>query len=188
MKKLLILGFLSMCCALKTTSQTRISIKGKVVASISEKPLKGVSVLIVDTSFFAETNFNGAFKIENIPVGSYEIQLQLTGYVSQKITINILKNKTVDLGTVFLSKTTSEIQETSIISLTDDDLSDDGERSSDYIAGLFQSSKDAFLKAAAYNFSQAWFKVRGYDSGFGTILINGVEMNKLFDGRPQWCT
>lgn len=140
MKKLIILGFLSMSCVLKTTSQTRISIKGKVVASISEKPLKGVSVLIVDTSFSAESNFNGTFKIENIPVGSYEIQFQLTGYVSQKILVNILENEIVDLRTVFLSRITPEIQETSIISLTDDDLLNDGERSSDYIAGLFQSS------------------------------------------------
>ena len=70
--------------------------------------------------------------------------------------------------------------------LLDDDLLDDGERSSDNIAGLFQSSKDAYLRAAAFNFSQAWFKVRGYDSSYGVISINGIEMNKLYDGRPQW--
>ena len=85
-----------------------------------------------------------------------------------------------------MSQNRHEIQETSIISLTEEDLLSDGERSSDYTAGLFQSSKDAYLKAAAYNFSQAWFKVRGYDSGYGTISINGIEMNKLFDSRPQW--
>ena len=73
-----------------------------------------------------------------------------------------------------------------LILLSDDDLLDDGERSSDNIAGLFQASKDAFLKAAAFNFSQAWFKVRGYDSSYGVISINGIEMNKLYDGRPQW--
>ncbi len=186
MKKLLIIGFLSICCALKTTSQTQISIKGKVVASFSEKPLKGVTVLLVDTPYFVETNFNGEFKIENIPIGNYVVQIRLTGYDTQKISVNIVKNNVVDLGPVFLSQTITEIQKVSTISLTDDDLTDDGERSSNYIAGLFQSSKDAFLKAAAYNFSQAWFKVRGYDSSYGTILINGVEMNKLFDGRPQW--
>ena len=186
MKKLIILGFLGICCALKTTSQERILIKGKVVASISEKPLSGVSVSIYGTPFFEETNFKGIFKIENIPIGSYEIQIRLKGYTPQKIPIGIIENESVDLGTIFLFQKAPEIQETNIISLTDEDLLDDGNRSSEYIAGLFQSSKDAYLKAAAYNFSQAWFKVRGYDSGYGTILINGLEMNKLFDGRPQW--
>ncbi len=186
MKKLIILGFLGICCALKTTSQVRISIKGKVVASISEKPLTGVSVSVYGTPFFEDTNLNGIFKIENIPIGSYEVLIRLKGYTSQKIPINIIENEWVDLGTIFLFQKAPEIQEMNTISLTDEDLLDDGNRSSDYIAGLFQSSKDAYLKAAAYNFSQAWFKVRGYDSAYGTILINGIEMNKLFDGRPQW--
>ena len=186
MKKLIILGFLGICCALKTTSQVRILIKGKVVESISEKPLSGVSVSVFGTPFFEETNFKGIFKIENIPIGSYEIQIRLKGYTPQKIPITLIENESVDLGTIFLSQKIPEIQEANTITLTDEDLLDDGNRSSDYIAGLFQASKDAYLKAAAYNFSQAWFKVRGYDSSYGTILINGVEMNKLFDGRPQW--
>ena len=160
MKKLIILGFLGICCALKTTSQEHVSIKGKVVSSIFEKPLKGVSVYINETHLFNETNLKGIFKFENIPIGNYEIQIQLKGYISQKITINLPKNNLIDLGTIFLSQNRHEIQETSIISLTEEDLLSDGERSSDYTAGLFQSSKDAYLKAAAYNFSQAWFKVR----------------------------
>ncbi|MGV6845966.1 MAG: TonB-dependent receptor, partial [Lutibacter sp.] len=86
----------------------------------------------------------------------------------------------------YLTPTVLEDQNTSLISLTDDDLQDDTNNSSNYISGLFQSSKDEYLKAAAFNFSQAWFKVRGYDSGYGTIAVNGIEMNKFFDNRPQW--
>lgn len=186
MKKLIILGFFGICCALKTTSQVRISIKGKVVASNYDNPLKGVLISIKDTPFFDETNFDGIFKIENIPKGIYEIQIQLNGYTSQIIPIDINENKLIDLGTIFLTQSRYEIEESNTISLTNADLSDEEDRSSDYIAGLFQASKDAYLKAAAYNFSQAWFKVRGYDSSYGTILINGTEMNKFFDGRPQW--
>lgn len=71
------------------------------------------------------------------------------------------------------------------IVLTDDDLLEDGERS-DFSAGLFQYSKDEYLKAAAYNFSQTWFKLRGVDASYSTYLINGIEMNKFSNGRPQW--
>ena len=73
MKKLIILGFLGICCALKTTSQVRILIKGKVVASVSEKPLSGVSISVYGTPFFEETNFNGIFKIEEIPKGDRQM-------------------------------------------------------------------------------------------------------------------
>ncbi|TEB40386.1 TonB-dependent receptor, partial [Flavobacterium circumlabens] len=33
---------------------------------------------------------------------------------------------------------------------------------------------------------QARFKVRGLDSENGTMMLNGMPMNKIFDGRPQW--
>jgi hypothetical protein len=49
-----------------------------------------------------------------------------------------------------------------------------------------QSSRDAFLQAAAFNWGQARFRVRGLDSEHATMMINGVVMNKIYDGRPQW--
>jgi hypothetical protein len=51
---------------------------------------------------------------------------------------------------------------------------------------LLQSSRDAFLQAAAFNWGQARFRVRGLDSEHATMMINGVVMNKIYDGRPQW--
>ena len=186
MKIIVTVAIVWLCCTIHATSQTVTLLKGKVVETTSEKPLKGVVVRIKNTSIFVKTNFKGEFSIENIPLGKQIIQISFEGFSNQNLPINILETETFDLGTIFLYKIITEIQETSIISLSDDDLLDDGERSSDYIAGLFQSSKDAYLKAAAFNFGQAWFKVRGYDSSYGTISINGIKMNKLYGGRPQW--
>jgi len=177
---------LCFCFISNLNSQTTNSVKGKVIDAVSKKPLKGVVIKIENTAFFNETNFNGDFKIENIPTGNYQLQISFPEFEQQVLPINISNINALDLSTILLYKISTELQETNLISLTDDDLLDDGERSSDYIAGLFQSSKDAFLKAASFNFSQAWFKVRGYDSSYGTISINGIEMNKLYDGRPQW--
>jgi hypothetical protein len=42
------------------------------------------------------------------------------------------------------------------------------------------------LQAAAFNWGQARFRVRGLDSEHATMMINGVVMNKIYDGRPQW--
>lgn len=166
--------------------QTLASINGKVVEATSEEPLKGVSLKIVSLNIFAETNLNGEFILKNIPVGNYTLQIQVEGYETQDFPINILETKNYDLGIIYLQKTIIATDELSLVVLTDEDLLDEEGKTSDYIAGLFQSSKDAYLQAAAFNFSQAWFKVRGYDSSYGTIAINGIEMNKLYDGRPQW--
>ena len=186
MKKLLFVGFLCFLYGYKLEAQTTASIRGKIIENTSKKPLKGISVELENTIFFTETDLNGDFIIENIPKESYVLRLDFEGYQSQKIPIIIEDTTAINLGVIYLLKAIKEVADNSLIFLTDDDLLDDGERSSDYTAGLFQSSKDAFLRAASFNFSQAWFKVRGYDSSYGSILINGIEMNKLYDGRPQW--
>ena len=186
MKKLLILGFLCFLFGYNSNAQTTASIKGKIFESTSKKPLKGVSITLEKKVLFTETNSKGSFIIEKISNGEYILLINFDGYQSQKIPLIIEDNNSIDLGVIYLSKTLLDEADNSLIFLTDDDLLDDGERSSDYTAGLFQSSKDAFLRAASFNFSQAWFKVRGYDSSYGSILINGIEMNKLYDGRPQW--
>jgi len=173
-------------CTLNLSAQISASIKGKVVNGISEKEVKGVSVKIIDTFIDDKTNEFGDFKLNNISTGNYIIEIFFIGFENQKIPIHISEEKEYDIGIIYLQQLIEEIHESSIILLSDDDLLDDGERSSDNIAGLFQSSKDAYLRAAAFNFSQAWFKVRGYDSSYGVISINGIEMNKLYDGRPQW--
>ena len=46
--------------------------------------------------------------------------------------------------------------------------------------GLLQATRDVFLTKAAFDFGQAFFRVRGYDSREGQILINGLVMKQVF--------
>jgi hypothetical protein len=186
MKIIVVATIACLLYAINSGAQTLASINGKVVEATSEEPLQGISLKIASLNIFTETNLKGEFILENIPVGNYTLQIQFEGYETQDFPINILETLSYDLNTIYLQKSIVETTELSLIVLTDEDLLDEEGKTSDYIAGLFQSSKDAYLQAAAFNFSQAWFKVRGYDSSYGTIAINGMEMNKLYDGRPQW--
>ncbi|MBT8235424.1 MAG: Plug domain-containing protein [Bacteroidia bacterium] len=54
------------------------------------------------------------------------------------------------------------------------------------ILGLLQAHQDIFLRRAAFDFGQTFFKVRGLDSRYNDIFLNGIPMNSLFDGRPDW--
>ena len=80
---------------------------------------------------------------------------------------------------------TSSSDELFTITLSDDELNDD---TVDLIIFLdyCQSSLDVFQRTAAFEFSSSFFKVRGLDSDNGSVLINGIEMNKQYNGRPQW--
>lgn len=159
-------------------------IKGVVVDSEENNPLKGVSVDVKDTTLSVLTNENGVFILENLSSGSILIQISYPGYETQNFPVE-LDGNTIDLGTILLYKDFTEEEDLSTVTLSDDELNDDT-IAADNISGLLQASRDIYLRTAAFEFSSSFFRIRGLDSENGKVLINGIEMNKLFNGRPQW--
>ena len=104
------------------------------------------------------------------------INFNIFSQVEQQITVTDTIN---DLSS------TNDVVDMFSISLSDDELNDDTS-ASDNISGLLNSSMDVFYRTAAYEFSSSFFKVRGLDSDNAIVHINGVKMNKLYNGRPQW--
>ncbi len=183
MKKIVL--FILMILFLSTGITAQNIVKGIIKDNDSRKPLKNVSVLIKNkTSFMFKTDERGVFNIQKLINGSYVLEIKLSGYEVQNFPI-ILTGKTIDLGTILLYEDISEDQDLSIITLTDDELNDDTS-SADNIAGLLQSSRDVYLRTTAFEFSPSFFRIRGLDSENGKLLINGIDMNKLYNGRPQW--
>ena len=159
-------------------------VKGIVIDSNSEKPLKDVFINIRNTLHKKSTSENGVFILENIKNGSFILEIKLSGYQTQNFPIE-LDGKTIDLGEILLFQDISEDQDLSLITITDDELNDDAS-AADNISGLLQATQDVFLRSAAFEFSAAFFRIKGLGSENGKVLINGIEMNKLSDGRAQW--
>jgi hypothetical protein len=162
MKKLILLGFLGCCCAIDSTSQSFYSATGKITNKTTGKSLAGVSVTVHNTTISTESDSNGMFQIDSIPTGKQIVVVSILGYITQQLEIIGSNTGSIDLGIIHLTRAPEEFPDIGIISLSDGELLEDDNLNSDNISGLFQSSKDAFLRAAAFNFSQAWFKVRGY--------------------------
>ena len=49
---------------------------------------------------------------------------------------------------------------------------------------LLNSSRDVFSSIAAYNFGSLRYRVRGNDSKYSDVMINGILMNDPETGRP----
>ncbi|HQL69903.1 MAG TPA: Plug domain-containing protein, partial [Bacteroidales bacterium] len=71
-----------------------------------------------------------------------------------------------------------------VISLTDSDIQNDAQ--SQDISGLLQSSDDVYVSVAGYTFGQAFYRIRGYNSEYYSVLINGVSANDPQTGRAFW--
>ncbi len=168
---------------MRLSAQELSFITGKVLNSVDNTPIVSATIGIEGNQNTVQTNDLGEFKI-NIPsAGDFILTISFQDFGVKRIPV-LLENTGLNIGSVYLQRDISVEQNDNLITLTDAELLDD-EGSSNAL-GLLQSTRDVFLNRAAFDFGQAFFRVRGYDSQNGEILLNGIPMNKLFDGRPQW--
>lgn len=161
------------------------SLKGKVIDSKSLKPLANVLLTIESTNDFKLTKFDGVFLLNNLPTGSQSLIVTYNGYLTQVFPLELNEGEVLDIGTVVLEEDVKVEQQLSLITITDNDLND-GSSGSESTSGLLQATRDVFQQAAAFNWGQARFRVRGLDNEYGVTMINGLVMNKISDRRPQW--
>lgn len=184
MKKL-VFSILFVLQVLVVFGQGTSRITGKVVDSDTQAPLKGVVVSIQNTPMAKITNGDGIFTIDDVPVGEHIVVVRSSGYVQQSLPITVKEGETLDLGLILFEEDLVSERQLSLVTLTEDALADDN-GGSESTAGMLQATRDAFLQASAFNLGQARFRVRGLDNEYGVTMINGIAMNKMYDGRPQW--
>ncbi len=175
------------CAVFLSMKAQQTSLKGVVFDELSQDPVVDVLVSIAGTDFLTKTDTNGAFLLKDeLPLGEQLLMLHKSGYHTTRLPIVINKGESLVLEHLNLRHDFSSIaQGITVISLSEEAFDEDTEAGSD-AAGLLQASKDVFLKAAAFDWSSTFFRPRGYDSSQGKVLINGVQMNKIYTGRPQW--
>ncbi|MCV9932436.1 TonB-dependent receptor [Flavobacterium sp. LS1R47] len=166
-------------------AQNETGFTGKVVDSKMQKSLEYVVVSIQNATIMQLTGSDGTFRLVLQSEGDQLLLLHSQGYKDLLFPVKAISGKMVDLGVLVLEENNQIGSEVFLIALSESDLADDN-TSSENTSGLLQSSRDAFIQASAFNWGQARFRMRGLDSEHAKMTINGVTMNKMYDGRPQW--
>lgn len=167
-----------------TINAQEYTISGKLLNGQTNVPLIDAQIWVEGTAFAAQTDIQGEFELTISLSGDFILTCSFQDFVIKRIPL-FLDGKDMELGAITLTKDIALEQTDNLISLTEGDLLED-EESVSVSAGLLQATRDIFLNRAAFDFGQAFFRVRGYDSKNGQVMINGIPMNKFFDGRPQW--
>ena len=158
---------------------------GIVIDAKTQNPIENVVVSIQNSSITQLTSKSGRFELHSTIKGEQLLLLHSQGYKDLLLKLESNFGFKVNLGILQLEDNFSDEIPGTLITLLETDLSDDNS-SSETTSGLLQSSKDAFMQASAFNWGQARFRIRGLDSENGTMMLNGMLMNKIYDGRPQW--
>jgi hypothetical protein len=183
MKKLFLSVFMVFLSTFLFGQET--SITGKVIDSKTLKPLSNVLLTIESTNQIRLSGSNGIFKFDKAPSGNQNLVVKVNGYTTQVFALEISLGATLDIGTIVMEEDIKTELQLSLVTLTESDLGDDNS-GSESTSGLLQASRDVYQQAAAFNWGQARFRIRGLDNAYGNTMINGISMNKIYDGRPQW--
>ena len=163
------------------------SVIGKIVDSRNSKNLQEVNVFIQNTLAQGKSNIKGEFQITSKNKGELILVFEKSGYEILRIPVNINEEaKAIDLGIVRLEEETEKDIDQSFISLNEGDLVENEKGETNNISGLLVASKDIFLRTVAYEFSPTFFKPRSLGSEYSQVSLNGINMNKMYNNRPQW--
>jgi hypothetical protein len=184
MKKL-VLSTLLMLHAVIVFAQQNPALKGRVIDAKSQKPLQNVVAVLQSNNQSTLTDIEGNFVFQTVPSGEQVLVIKSAGYNLQTLLLEASTGQTIDLGTILLEEDITTEQQLSLVTITENDLGDDNS-GSESTSGLLQATRDTYQQAAAFNWGQSRFRIRGLDNEYGVTMINGIVMNKLYDGRPQW--
>lgn len=177
--------FFCMCC--HTFYAQSFYITGRIKDNISQKAITNASITISGAPNQKLTDSEGLFSIaiSSSFLGEQELYIVVKGYEKKRLPIVVNENESLNLGTISLERLYNLDQELFTITLSDDAL-DNAINDAGHTSNLLGASLDVFQRTAAFEFGQSFFRRRGLDAANATVLINGITMNKIRDGRPQW--
>lgn len=163
-----------------TYSQT---VTGRIIDQKTENPEPGVLVSLFPSDFSAFSNGSGVFRILYVTPGTYTLKLDMNG---KSIILRDIEVGEEGLNLGDLTVEFPEVLTTNDITLIDIfDLSGI-ENENDNFSSVLSAGRDPFINATSFNLSAGRFRPRGYFNEDAEMMMNGMFMNNLDNGRILW--
>lgn len=181
MKKFL-LTIATICISIAVFAQTG-GVKGVVVSRDGREPLVGVVVAVDGTTIDVATNQEGEFIIEGLAAGEHQLTFTVADFEELNLMVRV-KELVHDMQQVVMIPTTMIAVDDSAFAELDTDVESAGDSQS--MPSSLSASKDVFNNIASYRFSEMRFNVRGYDSQYQDVYLNGIRFNDALTSYGPW--
>ncbi|MBR2429066.1 MAG: carboxypeptidase regulatory-like domain-containing protein [Alistipes sp.] len=157
--------------------------KGVVVSRDSREPIGGVEITVEGVGINTTTNQDGMFIIEGLEAGQYQLLLTAPEFEDLSLMVRV-KELVHDMQqVVMIPAHIVEIDDSAFAEL-DTDVESAGD--SQGMPSALSASKDLFNNIASYRFSEMRFNVRGYDSQYQDVYLNGIRFNDALTSYGPW--
>jgi len=173
------------------------SVKGMIVDIDNREALIGASVLIKGTTTGTITDIDGTFELIVDAPGDYVLQISYTGYSTLDISISIGSGET-DIGSHAMESSAIGLAEVTVIASVAIDRKTpvavstvrakeiEAKIGSQEFPEILKSTPGVYATKAGGGFGDGRINVRGFSSENVAVLINGVPVNDMENGRIFW--
>ncbi len=196
MKKLLLLCAFS-CISLFCSAQA--SITGQITDGADDSPLVGATVFVLGTNNASITDLDGNFIIANVPPGNYNLEISYIGYGTTVKNFDITEGKnTVET----LSLEESGIGLESVVITGVMDIARDRKTpvavstitsreitarlGNQELPEILRYTPSIYVTKQGGGFGDSRINVRGFTQENTAVLVNGVPVNDMENGRVFW--
>ena len=180
MKKFLLLTLLSL---LSFAAFAQGGIKGQVVSRNGRTAVGHVKVTVDVTGQSVTTDDNGYFTFDNLAQGDYRLTFTALDFETLEIAVRVDQNLRDLHSVIIVPSLQNEIMDDSIFAEFDNDSSASDTQA---LPSSLSASKDIYNNIASYRFSEMRFNVRGYDSMYQDVYLNGIRFNDAMTGYGPW--
>lgn len=180
MKKSLLIFVLTLL-SLSAFAQTG-GFRGRVVSRTGRVAVEGVTVAVAPGGMTATTDDRGDFLFENLAPGEYTLEFAAEEF--EPLTLTVRVDRLVrDLNTVVL---VPDVMQAALDDSVFAEFDTEGVGDAQSLPSSLSASKDVFNNIASYKFSEMRFNVRGYDSQYSDVFLNGIRFNDAMTGYTPW--
>ena len=186
-----------MLCFVMTSAIFGQTITG--IVNAEDGPLPGANVIVKGTTNGTTTDFDGKFSLK-VTEGPGTITISFIGYENKDVSYTIAAGETKDLGTIILvSDNTLEevVVTTSLIDLAKDRQTPVAvstitaaeittELGSQEFPEILNNTPSVYATKSGGGFGDARINIRGFSQENIAVMINGVPVNDMENGRVFW--
>ncbi|WP_324719731.1 TonB-dependent receptor [Salinimicrobium sp. HB62] len=173
-------------------------VTGTVIDSDMDAPLPGANVLVVGTQAGGMTDFGGKFSIETDRSGGF-IEISYVGFETLRVPFSVTGGQTVDLGRILLSPDADALEEviittysiaidrkTPVAVSTIKAEAIEQRLGNQEFPEILKSTPGVYATKGGGGFGDSEIRLRGFESENIAVLINGIPVNDMENGRVYW--
>ena len=196
MKRKILITVTSLLLAFQALAQTETIVKGQV-EDATDGPIVGANVVIGGTSSGTITDIDGNFSFKTKVEGSQQLLISFVGYSTKIIDVE-LTGGTYDAGSISIESESLGLSEVEVIASIAIDrktpiaVSSIGstfieeKASNQEFPELLKSTPGVYATKQGGGYGDSRINVRGFNAVNVAVLINGVPVNDMENGRVYW--